>query len=168
MAKTGTALGCEPVIGSLTPSKKREYRVTNRLQEGKRPLYAVAFNFIDDRYYTVFATVGGNRVTVYQCLEGGVIAILQSYVDEDSFVGHGDSINEVRTQTLKPSLVISASKDESVRLWNVRTGICILIFAGAGGHRNEVLSVWIASPGDKSSLLLLDLFEVTDIATVDE
>lgn len=32
-------------------------------------------------------------------------------------------------------------QDESVRLWNVHTGICILIFAGAGGHRNEVLSV---------------------------
>ncbi|KAJ8747511.1 hypothetical protein K2173_009248 [Erythroxylum novogranatense] len=175
-------LGCEPVVGSLTPSKKREYRVTNRLQEGKRPLYAVVFNFIDSRYFNVFATVGGNRVTVYQCLEGGVVAVLQSYVDEDkdesfytvswacntdgtpfvvaggingiirvvdasnekiykSFVGHGDSINEIRTQPLKPSLVVSASKDESVRLWNVQTGICILIFAGAGGHRNEVLSV---------------------------
>lgn len=176
------ALGCEPVVGSLTPSKKREYRLTNRLQEGKRPLYAVVFNFIDSRYFNVFATVGGNRVTVYQCLDEGVIAVLQSYVDEDkdesfytvswacnidgapfvvaggingimrvinasneeihkSFVGHGDSINEIRTQPLKPSLVISASKDESVRLWNVHTGICILIFAGAGGHRNEVLSV---------------------------
>uniref|UniRef100_A0A6N2MSP5 Uncharacterized protein n=1 Tax=Salix viminalis TaxID=40686 RepID=A0A6N2MSP5_SALVM len=176
------ALGCEPVVGSLTPSKKREYRLTNRLQEGKRPLYAVVFNFIDSRYFNVFATVGGNRVTVYQCLDEGVIAVLQSYVDEDkdesfytvswacnidgapfvvaggingiirvinasneeihkSFVGHGDSINEIRTQPLKPSLIVSASKDESVRLWNVHTGICILIFAGAGGHRNEVLSV---------------------------
>ncbi|XP_011095328.1 polycomb group protein FERTILIZATION-INDEPENDENT ENDOSPERM isoform X1 [Sesamum indicum] len=175
-------LGCEPVVGSLTPSKKREYRVTNRLQEGKRPIYAVVFNFIDSRYFNAFATAGGNRVTVYQCLEGGVIAVLQSYIDEDkdesfytvswacnidgtpflvagglngiirvidtgsekiykSFVGHGDSINEIRTQPLKPSLVVSASKDESVRLWNIHTGICILIFAGAGGHRNEVLSV---------------------------
>ncbi|GJV89135.1 fertilization-independent endosperm [Tanacetum coccineum] len=133
-------------------------------------------------------------VTVYQCLEGGVIAVLQSYIDEDkdesfytvswacdadsrpllvdggiigiirvidagnekihkvtfftaeplaiiSFIGHGDSVNEIRTQALKPSLVLSASKDESVRLWNVETGICILIFIGAGGHRNEVLSV---------------------------
>ncbi|KAF4365820.1 hypothetical protein F8388_014476 [Cannabis sativa] len=201
-------LGCEPVVGSLTPSKKRDYKVTNRLQEGKRPLYAVVFNFIDARYFNVFATVGGNRVTVYQCLEGGVIAVLQSYIDDDvscyshslfilqeitayltsiyfvdqkdesfytvswacnkdgmplvvaggingiiriidagtekihkSFVGHGDSINEIRTQPLRPSLIVSASKDESVRLWNVETGICVLIFAGAGGHRNEVLSV---------------------------
>jgi len=55
-------LGCDPVVGSLTSSKKKDYRVTNRLQEGKRPLYAVVFNFIDSRYFNVFATVGGNRV----------------------------------------------------------------------------------------------------------
>ncbi|XP_073114095.1 polycomb group protein FIE1 isoform X4 [Elaeis guineensis] len=187
MAKTGQ-LGCEAAVGSLTPAKKKEYKVSNRLHEGKRPLYAISFNFIDARYYDVFATVGGNRVTVYRCLEQGLIAVLQAYVDEDkdesfytlswacdldgtpllvaggsngiirvinagtekihkvSFVGHGDSVNEIRTQPLKPSLVVSASKDESVRLWNVHTGICILIFAGAGGHRNEVLSVvFIAS-----------------------
>lgn len=60
MPKTG--LGCEPVVGSLTASRKREYKVSNRVHEGKRPLYAIAFNFIDARYYDVFATVGGNRV----------------------------------------------------------------------------------------------------------
>ncbi|KAF3658785.1 Polycomb group protein FIE1 [Capsicum annuum] len=177
-----TPLVCEPVVGSLTPSNFKMYKMTKRHQVGKRSLYAIVFNFIDARYFSVFAVAGGNQVTVYQCLEGGVIAVLQSYIDEDkdesfytvswacnldgspflvaggingvlrvidsgseklhqSFVGHGDSINEVRTQPLKPSLVVSASKDESVRLWNVHTGICIMIFAGAGGHRNEVLSV---------------------------
>ncbi|PWA74234.1 polycomb group protein FIE2 [Artemisia annua] len=202
-----TPFGCDPVVGSLTPSK--EYRVTNRIQEEtKHGVYDAVFNFIDSRYYNVFATVSRNRylfgtsrnelrdayllleneastqldVTVYQCLEGGAIAVLQSYIDEDkdesfytvswacdadgrpmlvaggingiirvidagkekihkSLVGHGRSVNEIRTQALRPSLVLSASKDESVRLWNVETGICILIFAGAGGHRNEVLSV---------------------------
>lgn len=39
------------------------------------------------------------------------------------------------------SLIFKSNQDESVRLWNVHTGICILILAGAGGHRNEVLSV---------------------------
>ncbi|KAG9150686.1 hypothetical protein Leryth_008145 [Lithospermum erythrorhizon] len=176
------AIGLEPVVGSITPSKKKDYRVTNRLQEGKRPIYAVVFNFIDASYFNVFATAGCNRVTVYQLQKDGVIAVLQSYVDEDkdesfytvswacdvrespflvaggingiirvidagtekihkSLVGHGDSVNEIRTQPLRASLVVSASKDESVRLWNVQTGVCILVFAGAGGHRNEVLSV---------------------------
>ncbi|KAK9141721.1 hypothetical protein Syun_011121 [Stephania yunnanensis] len=66
---------------------------------------------------------------------------LHCVVSSSSVLCHGDSINEIRTQPLKASLVVSASKDESVRLWNVDTGICILIFSGVGGHRNEVLSV---------------------------
>ncbi|VVA98962.1 unnamed protein product [Arabis nemorensis] len=176
------ALGNESLVGSLTPSNKKSYKVTNRIQEGKKPLYALVFNFLDARFFTVFVTAGGNRITLYNCLEDGAISALQSYSDEDnlesfytvswacgvngkpfvaaggvkgiirvidvdnemihkSLVGHGDSVNEIRTQPLKPQLVITASKDESVRLWNIETGICILIFAGAGGHRYEVLSV---------------------------
>ncbi|RVW94756.1 Polycomb group protein fertilization-independent endosperm [Vitis vinifera] len=69
-------LGCEPVVGSLTPSKKRDYRVTNRLQEGKRPIYAVAFNFIDSRYFNVFATVGGNRLFVEIKIDLGTVWLL--------------------------------------------------------------------------------------------
>jgi len=55
-------LGCEPVVGSLAPAKKRDYKITNRLQEGNRPIYAVVFNFLDSRYFNVFATASGNRV----------------------------------------------------------------------------------------------------------
>ncbi|MCO5558478.1 hypothetical protein L7F22_012062 [Adiantum nelumboides] len=179
-----SGLGTDPVVGLLggAVKKRKEYKVCNKLQEGKRPVYAVCFNFIDSRFYNVFATAGGNRVTIYQLLENNGIAVLQTYVDDDkeeafytvswacddsnsslliasgsngvirvintgkeklfkSLVGHGDSINELRTQALRPCLVVSASKDESVRLWNVNSGVCILIFAGSNGHRNEVLSV---------------------------
>ena len=183
--KPAGGFGTDPVVGELVPDKRRsrEYKATNRLQEGKRPLYAICFNLIDSRFYHVFASAGGNRVTVYQCLpEGAALAVLLAFADEDkeeefytvswaigrdgsallacsgsngvirvidceteklqkSFVGHGDSVNELRTQTLKPCLIASASKDESIRLWNADTGVCVLIFAGAGGHRNEVLSV---------------------------
>ncbi|KAJ1267159.1 hypothetical protein BS78_07G035300, partial [Paspalum vaginatum] len=176
-------LGCEVAEGSLIPTQKRLYKPCGKYIEGKHPIYGIVFNFMDARYYDVFATVSLNCVTTYRCLENGSFALLQAYVDEDkdesfytlswtrdhvdgspllvaagsngiirvincateklakSFVGHGGSIHEIKTQALKPSLIISSSKDESVRLWNVHTGICILIFAGAGGHRNDVLSV---------------------------
>uniref|UniRef100_M8BA65 Uncharacterized protein n=1 Tax=Aegilops tauschii TaxID=37682 RepID=M8BA65_AEGTA len=81
----------------------------------------------------LLVAAGSNRVIrVINCATGKLFK---------SLIGHGGSINEIRTQPLKPSLFISASKDESVRLWNVHTGICILIFAGTGGHRHDVLSV---------------------------
>ncbi|XP_010230658.1 polycomb group protein FIE2 isoform X1 [Brachypodium distachyon] len=163
-------------------SHQQEYKLRMKHTEGNYPLYAISFNFIDSRYYNVFATVGTNRVTIYRGLPDGNLALLQAYNDEDkdeefftlswaadlvgspllvaagnngiiqvincgtgkllkTLVGHGGSIYEIRTHPRNPSLIISASKDESVRLWNVHTGICILIFAGLAGHQNAVLSV---------------------------
>ena len=55
--------------------------------------------------------------------------------------GHGGSVNDVRAHPCAPHLLLSASKDESCRLWNVDNGVCVFIFSGALGHRNEVLSV---------------------------
>ncbi|GBG75800.1 hypothetical protein CBR_g21046 [Chara braunii] len=154
--------------------RDREYKCTNRLQESKRPLYGLAFNLTDARYKNVFASVGINRVTVYKCLPQGEVTVLQAYVDEDKdenfytwqpwgysdnrlqpisvAKGHGGSVNELRVQPQKPELLLSASKDESVRLWNIKTGVCVLILAGSAAHRNEVLSVDF-HPSDMKKIL---------------
>ena len=55
--------------------------------------------------------------------------------------GHGGSVNDVRAHPCAPHLLLSASKDLSCRLWNVDNGVCVFIFSGALGHRNDVLSV---------------------------
>jgi polycomb protein EED len=58
---------------------------------------------------------------------------------EQTLIGHGESINDLKTHPRDPALILSSSKDESLRLWNLRTSSTVAVFAGLRGHRGEVL-----------------------------
>mmetsp|Transcript_50679 Transcript_50679/g.99270 ORF Transcript_50679/g.99270 Transcript_50679/m.99270 type:complete len:619 (+) Transcript_50679:41-1897(+) len=72
----------------------------------------------------------------------GVIKIINCHNHKMEMVlaGHGNAVNELRSHPRDPCLLLSVSKDTSVRLWNLCTGHCIAILAGENGHRDEVLS----------------------------
>ncbi|KAL5252437.1 hypothetical protein ACHWQZ_G015270 [Mnemiopsis leidyi] len=168
-------------------SKRKGFKFTSWCKEDhKEPIFGVAFNpYNHPDHPPVFATVGSNRVTIYECTENS-INVIQSYSDpctEEIFytvcwvyskteenekietmvaiaglrglirvvslkqlknlftlMGCGDSINEVKLHPKDNNLLLSASKDNSLRLWNLKTRRCILIFGGLEGHRDEVLS----------------------------
>ena len=67
-----------------------------------------------------------------------------------TLLGHGGPVYDLKTHAVDDGIVFSASKDESIRMWNIRTSVCIAIFAGLyeGGHRQAVISMDCHPLGD--------------------
>lgn len=83
--------------------------------------------------------------------EKGIVRVLNvsEGMVERSLIGHGHMINCIAIHPRDGSLAASASDDESVRLWNLRTGSMVAIFAGHRGHRGGVLYVDFDILGEK-------------------
>ncbi|RWS20786.1 hypothetical protein B4U80_03854 [Leptotrombidium deliense] len=172
---------------------KLQYKYTTFFKESHNfPLFGIQINpyLQDDRRY-VFATVGSNRISIYECLESGGLRLLQAYADPDTeenfyccawtvessskcpllaaggsrgiirlisteqvesikhFKGHGSAINDLKIHPTDTELLLSASKDHSLKLWNIRTSVCIAVFGGVEGHRDEVLCADFHFDGQK-------------------
>ncbi|KAG9510001.1 Myotubularin-related protein 9 [Fragariocoptes setiger] len=183
--------------------KTTKYRFVESVTEDHHsPIFGIQFNrYI--RKKQLFATVGSNRVTIYE-IQGDRIVPMQTYCDPDrseSFyccdwsvqtptdssstdstennrmltsvllaagakgiirvilpetsqcvkylIGHGCAINDLKVSPTMSDIILSSSKDYSLRLWNFKTSTCVAIFGGVEGHRDEVLSSDFHYTGEK-------------------
>jgi len=106
------------------------------------PLFGVSVNTHIGRHQEgeespiVFATVGFNRVTIYQCEEQG-IKLLQCYADPDSEENFYTAAWTFDPDTNRP-LVAAAGARGIVRLFSPASMGCIRHFLGHGHAINEV------------------------------
>ena len=65
-----------------------------------------------------------------------------------TLMGHSDAVNDIVRHTTADHIFFTASKDESIKMWNINTCICIASFAGDKGHREDVLSICVHDYGN--------------------
>lgn len=73
----------------------------------------------------------------------GLIRVIDTMVGQavQTFISHGGAINDLKINQNNAHMLLTASKDSSIRLWNLTTFTLVAIFAGIEGHRDEVVSV---------------------------
>jgi WD40 repeat protein len=82
------------------------------------------------------------------CLGGtrGIIKIIDTTQQslQLTLSGHGNDITDLKFSPMNEYYLLSSSKDESIRLWNISSqggGVNLAIFAGHVGHRGQVVSI---------------------------
>uniref|UniRef100_A0A671YNX5 PWP2 small subunit processome component n=1 Tax=Sparus aurata TaxID=8175 RepID=A0A671YNX5_SPAAU len=133
-------------------SKKCRYsfKCVNSLREDHgQPLFGVQFNWHSkEGDPLVFATVGSNRVTLYECHSQGEIRLLQSYVDADADENFYTCAWTYDTNTSHPLLAVAGSRG-IIRVKFTRllcgyiqqhsTSTCLEMFKGHYvGHGNAI------------------------------
>lgn len=109
---------------------------------------------VNEQFYCVAWTynVDGNHEW-WVCAAGkkGVLRVVnvQKGTNKMALTGHGEAINDLKVHPKDPALVMTASKDESLRLWNLRTQSTIAVFAGLKGHRGEVVHLDFNASGSR-------------------
>ncbi|RIA88120.1 WD40-repeat-containing domain protein [Glomus cerebriforme] len=123
--------------------------IVARLESDKTVALSIVQTYVDDdeeeNFYCCAWSVDPNVGAPLLAVAGatGILKILNTSVGSPV-----KEINEIKFHPKDPSLLFSASKDFSIRLWNLKTMRPVVIFGGECGHREPVLSIDVHLTGD--------------------
>ena len=87
-------------------------------------------------------------------------------------IGHRNDIYDLKFNPQDKNILLSASKDFSIRIWNVKNSLQIAILGGPKGHSADVLSVdwhlsgdYIVSSGIDNCIKIWKMFDNIQVNT---
>jgi len=116
-------------------------------------------------YTSAWGILGDNPIIAFAGERGSIriLSIINTQIVRH-LIGHGSSINELHFHPTQCRLLASASKDHTIRIWDVWSEVIVFILGGLNGHRDEVLSCdfqptgdLLASCGMDHSILIWDI-----------
>jgi WD40 repeat protein len=94
-------------------------------------LYTLAYTSVGDNYYVV---AGGKKSVIK-------VFSLNSYTEVSKLMGHRDEIWDLKFNPAINNLLLSASSDHSIRLWDINNSNMVCIFGGNNSHLAQVFTV---------------------------
>ena len=123
--------------------------------------YCVDATKIDNIYYIV---MGGNAnsIFLYTINIENDNSDINEYINE--LIGHKNDINDLKFLIKHPYILLSASSDATVRLWDIKNKKMLCIYGGPFGHPSHVLTLdfhfseqFIASAGFDQGVMFWDI-----------
>lgn len=92
-------------------------------------------------YTSAWGILGENPVIAFAGEHGSIriLSVINTQIVRH-LIGHGSSINELHFHPIQRRILASASKDHTIRIWDVWSEVITFILGGLHGHRDEVLS----------------------------
>ena len=136
-------------IYNIEDSKKIEYISNFTIKEHKvNTISLTSINLYIDGYEEpinhVICAIGNSSPVIYL-----VDALGNIVISKNQLIGHRNEVYDLKTHPLKPEILLSCSKDCTIRIWNIITSSQLVLFGGKESNLSDVLSIDWHLSGDR-------------------